>query len=242
MAHVVFLFAHQDDEIAAASRIRFVRARGDAVTCVYLTDGASAATASVRDAESRRVLASLGVGDVRFLGSRQRIADGALPEHFDRALALVESEVLAVDEVVTLAWEGGHQDHDAVHLVAAVFAERRGVPCLEMPLYNGHRTFGPFFRVHHPLGEGWERRRISAREKLANALLCRHYRSQRRTWLGLLPQMLLASAREVTRRVDLRRAEARPHPGALLYERRFHYPYSRFAPLAESFLRRSRLG
>ena len=38
MARVLFVFAHQDDEIAAASRIRFVRARGDHVACVYLTE------------------------------------------------------------------------------------------------------------------------------------------------------------------------------------------------------------
>jgi len=228
----LFIFAHQDDEIAAASRIRYARQRGDAVACVYLTDGASKVSSQIRDAESRRVLESLGVADIRF----HRIADGTLPEHLERALQLIEHE--AADEVVTLAWEGGHQDHDAAHLVAAVFARKRGIPCREMPLYNGHHTFGPFFRVHHPIGDGWESRRIPFREHLANALLCRFYHSQRRTWLGLLPQLLAGASRELTRIVDLRRAEHPPHRGLLLYERRFHYPYARFAELAEPFLRR----
>jgi LmbE family N-acetylglucosaminyl deacetylase len=236
--NVLFVFAHQDDELAAAARIRHARASGDEVTCVYLTDGASRVPSHVRDAESRHVLESLGVHDVRFLGSRASLPDGALPEHLDRALELLEQEVEATDEIVTLAWEGGHQDHDAAHLVAAVFAARRGVRCLEMPLYNGYRVPGPLFRVQHPIGDGWRARRIPLREKLANAFLARHYRSQRSTWLALLPLALLAPARELTRDADLRRAEAPPHRGGLLYERRFRYPWPRFESFARQFLRR----
>lgn len=236
--HVLFVLAHQDDEIAVASRIRYAAARGDRVTCVYLTDGASRVPSATRDAESREVLRRLGVDDVRFIGSRERIADGTLPEHLDRAYALLDAEVRDVDEVVTLAWEGGHQDHDAAHLVAVAFAEERGVRCLEMPLYNGHRTVGGLFRVHHPLGGGWTRRRVPLREKLATILLTRFYRSQRTTWLGLAPMMLLARGGELTRVADLRRAAAPPHRGRLLYERRFRYPYERFAPLAAAFLQR----
>lgn len=238
MPHVVFVFAHQDDELAAASRIRLARASGDEVTCVYLTDGAIRVASEIRDAESRRVLQSLGVGDVRFLGSRERIPDGALPEHMDRALELLDREIGHADEVVTLAWEGGHQDHDAAHLVAAVFAARRGVRCVEMPLYNGDGVPGPFFRVQHPIGDGWRARRIPLREKLANAFLARHYRSQRSTWLALLPLALLAPSRELTRDVDLGRAAAPPHRGALLYERRFRYPWPRFESFARPFLQR----
>jgi LmbE family N-acetylglucosaminyl deacetylase len=242
MARVLFVFAHQDDEIAAASRIRFVRARGDVVTCVYLTDGASKVPSHVRDAESQRVLSLLGVDDVRFIGSREHIADGTLPEHLDRAFAIIDAEIVAADDVVTLAWEGGHQDHDAAHLVAAVFARRRGLPCREMPLYNGASVPRPLFRVQHSIGEGWESRRISMREKFANAMLCRFYRSQRATWLALLPLLLLARSRELTRLADLGRATSPPHRGPLLYERRFRYPYARFASFAEPFLRRSLLG
>jgi LmbE family N-acetylglucosaminyl deacetylase len=234
--NVVFVFAHQDDEIALASRIRHCVARGDRVTCLCLTDGAFAVPAAVRDAESRRLLAALGAGALRV--GQERIRDGTLVEHLDRALELVAQYASDADEIVTLAWEGGHQDHDAAHLVAAVFARKRGIRCLEMPLYNGHNAFGPFFRVAHPVGEGWTSRKISWREKFANVWLVRFYPSQRRTWLGLMPQMLLARARELTREADLSRVASPPHPGPLLYERRFHYPYERFAAHAAEFLRR----
>ena len=227
MARVLFVFAHQDDEMAAISRIRYVRARGDDVACVYLTDGAARVPSHVRDAESRAVLQQLGVSDVRF----HKIADGTLPEHLDEALTCLTP----CDEVVTLAWEGGHQDHDAAFLVASVFAKQNGIRCWELPLYNGEGT--RFYRVQHPIGDGWQSRPLPRREKLANMLLCRHYKSQRSTWLGLLPLMLLRPAREFIREADPRRAENRPHPGRLLYERRFHYPYDRFAQFAKAFLR-----
>jgi LmbE family N-acetylglucosaminyl deacetylase len=212
-------------------------ARGHRVTCVCLTDGAAKVTSAVRDEESRRVLAKLGGGAWLVAPAAERIPDGKLPEHLADALAFLESSVPHADEVVTLAWEGGHHDHDAAFLVAAMFAERRGIPCLEMPLYNGAGTNGGFFRVLHPLGGGWTVRPVSTREKLATMMLTRIYRSQRSTWLGLLPQMLLAPAREVTRTADLARASSPPHPGALLYERRFGYPYARFAERAAEFLR-----
>ncbi|HEV8434651.1 MAG TPA: PIG-L family deacetylase [Thermoanaerobaculia bacterium] len=227
----LFVFAHQDDEIAFASRIRLCIARGDRVRCVYLTDGASRVAASVRNNESRRALATLGVTEVEFASVA---ADGALPDHLEDALAALTP----ADEIYTLAWEGGHQDHDAAFVVAAAFADRHGIPCTELPLYNGDHTIGPLFRVNHPIGKGWTSRPITQREKLANVLLTRFYRSQRSTWLALAPLMLLAPAVEFTRAADLRRVSRPPHQGRLFYERRFRYPYSRFAERAEAFLRR----
>lgn len=236
--HVLFVMAHQDDEIAFASRIRLCVARGDRVTCLCLTDGAARIAASIRDAETRRVLARLGVDDYRVAPAHERIADGTLPDHLDAALQFVEAQRDEFDEVVTLAWEGGHQDHDAAHLVAAVFARRRGLRCLELPLYNGLGAPGPLFRVNHPVGEGWSERRLARREQFANVLLARFYVSQRKTWLGLAPLLLMGKPRELSRETDLRRAAAPPHPLPLLYERRFHYPYARLAERAREFLRR----
>jgi LmbE family N-acetylglucosaminyl deacetylase len=233
--NVVFVFAHQDDEIAFASRIRMNVGRGDRVTCVCLTDGASAVPASRRDEESNRVLATLGVPPL--LVDRERIADGFLPEQMDRALAFLERAAIDAEEIVTLAWEGGHQDHDAAHLIAAVFARSRGIRCLEMPLYNGEGSPGKFFRVMHPVGDGWNARRLSVRERIGDVLLTRFYPSQRKTWLGLAPLMLLGHPRELSRVADLRRAAGPPHRGTLLYERRFRYRYARFAEEAARFLR-----
>src|SRR5688572_21003334 len=96
MPHALFVFAHKDDEIAAASRISYALQRGVEVTCVYLTDGEGReVTSRVRDEESRAVLRHLGVDlrRVHFAGSEERIPDGHLVEYLDRALELLERRV-----------------------------------------------------------------------------------------------------------------------------------------------------
>lgn len=246
--HALFVFAHQDDEIAAASRIRYVLREGATVSCVYLTNGEGRrATSRERDDESRHVLTRLGVdlSRVHFLGSEHAIPDGALVEHLDRALSLLESRITErVDEVYCLGWEGGHQDHDASHLVAVAFALRRGIidRCYEMPLYQGRGLPNAFFQTLAPLrvGRPWTPRAITLSEGFSIALLCRFYKSQRKTWLGLLPSALLrliVARREWTRPVDLSRLETKPHEGRLFYERRFGMSWEHFTRHAQPFLR-----
>jgi len=189
----------------------------------------------VRDEESRRALASLGVAEIAFIGSENRIADGTLVENLDRALALLSARFDRADEVWTLAWEGGHQDHDAAHLVALAFAQQHSARCFEVPLYTGFQRIGPLFRVCCPTGEGWTSRPLKLREVLANAALIRFFRSQRRTWLALLPG-ILTTRREYSREASAARTQSRPHAGTLYYERRFRFPYERFEALARPFI------
>lgn len=244
--HALFVFAHQDDEIAAAARIGHLVRAGATITCVYLTNGEGrGAPSAVRDEESRRVLARLGVdlGRVTFAGSQERIPDGALVEHLDRALELLESCVTEpVDEVWCLAWEGGHQDHDASHLVAVAFAARRGLlkRTFELPLYRRHRLLT--FQTLAPLriGKPWTARPIGLREALRILALCRFYPSQRKSWLGLLPTAilrLLTERCEWTRVVDVTRLARKPHEGLLLYEKRFGVSWPEFEKHAIPFLR-----
>lgn len=240
--HTLFVLAHQDDEIAVATRITYALQHGHDVTVVFLTDGQGRkARSPERDAESREVLRRLGVRNMLFVGSEERIPDGALYEHMPRALDSLR-RMERVDEVVCLAWEGGHQDHDASHLIAGIFAKERNIPAREMPLYQGHRLPGPFFQTMAPMGEGWESRRITAREGLRIIALCRFYPSQRKTWLGLLPTAivrLVIARKEWSRAVDLARCRQKPHAGRLYYERRFGVTWEAFSRHAEEFLTRS---
>jgi N-acetylglucosamine malate deacetylase 1 len=245
----LFIFAHQDDEIAAAARIAHLLRAGAEVTVVFLTDGQGRGVkSSVRDEESRRVFADLGVdlACVHFLGSTHQIPDGALVEHLDRALSLLEQCVIAdVDEVWCLSWEGGHHDHDASHLVALAFAQRRGLldRVFELPLYQGYKLRGPFFQALKPLkvGGAWTGRVITVSEGLRVAMLCRFYTSQRKTWLGLLPTALirlLLGQREWSRRADIARVRQKPHDGILFYERRFGVAWEEFEQHARVFIQR----
>jgi len=245
--HALFVFAHQDDEIAAAARITLLVRGGATISVVFLTNGEGRnAPSRVRDEESRRVLTHLGVdlARVHFIGSEEPIPDGVLHRHLDRALALLEAHVTEpVDEVWCLAWEGGHQDHDASHLIAVAFAARHGVldRCYELPLYQGHRLRGPLFQTLAPLriGVAWSGRHIGVREGLGVLWLCRFYRSQRKTWLGLLPTAIvrmLVGQREWTRPVDLARLAAKPHDGTLFYERRFGVTWEEFERHTREFI------
>jgi LmbE family N-acetylglucosaminyl deacetylase len=219
---VLWVFAHQDDEVAAAARMLEQRRRGDELWCVYLTDGAFGTPADIRNRESVRALASLGVAQSFFL----TYGDGTLHEHAPAALAELDARFATVpfDEIGCLAWEGGHQDHDASHLVALAFALRRGLEAYEVPLYNGRGTRGALFRVMSPVGEGWERRRLRGLDALRIASMARFYPSQRRTWIGLSPGLIVRVVllrQTFVRRAEPSRVQRRPHAGRLYYERRF---------------------
>jgi LmbE family N-acetylglucosaminyl deacetylase len=236
MRRLLWVFAHQDDEIAAAGLILAANRRGDQVWCSFLVDGG----AHRRD-ESVRALELAGVSRGRI--SFAAFPDSALHRHLDAALAGLESTMdgISFDEVGCLAWEGGHQDHDAAHLVAAVFALRRGLPVWEVPLYNGAGVPGPFFRVLHPLGRGWERSPVALRDVFTIISMIGTYRSQRRSWIGLGPEAILKllMARRVSRRrVDLSRARETPHRGRLFYERRFGCEQSVVRAAAVEFIAR----
>jgi LmbE family N-acetylglucosaminyl deacetylase len=229
----VFVFAHQDDEIGALTRLRWEVARGSRVWCCYLTDGASAVAASVRDRESLVTLERAGVERARvgFLGDPERIADGNLPFETPRALRMLAAWAAAIQNVAriyVLDWEGGHHDHDAANVVAAAFARQRGAPdVMVYSMYNGWRRPSGWFRVTSliPAPGAMVRRRLSLWEALRPVFAILGYPSQRRTWLGLGPGLALraiVAREERLRKLDTSRLAARPHPGQLLYEKLFN--------------------
>jgi LmbE family N-acetylglucosaminyl deacetylase len=229
--------------MAAASRIRYEVERGSDVHCVFLTDGAGrGASPATRNAESVTVLALLGVARER-IHFIDGIADGFLVHHLDRASSSLEAVMgeHPVTNVYGMAWEGGHQDHDASLLVAAAFAMRRNAPCWELPLYRG-ALGGRLFRVFAPRHRReWQRRTFGFGDGLRFAMLPRHYRSQRDSWAGLFPETFLNLGllrRELMRKLDVSRLQTRPHAGTLLYERRFRFPYARFEEAARPFIDR----
>jgi LmbE family N-acetylglucosaminyl deacetylase len=229
----LFLFAHQDDEFGVYARIADCRRRGLRVACAYLTDGQTAdAGAAKRNAESRAVLARLGVADadIAFAGQELGIGDARLPHHLAAAAAWIEAWIArhgAVESLHLPAWEGGHHDHDALHAAALHAAERRQLlpRSWQYPLYQAAGLPGPWFRVLAPLPENGPVRAsaIAWRERLLHLRLCLSYPSQRKTWIGLFPFVALAY---LTRGVQSlqpvapERIASRPHAGKLYYEKR----------------------
>jgi len=247
----VFTFAHQDDEYGVFHVIEeLVRSGGKAV-CLYLTNGAFAGQPMARrNAESLRALRALGVdaADVHFLGGEHAIPDGELHLHLDtayRSVLAVVQRYERVDDLFVLAWEGGHQDHDAAHLVGMALAVQLGLldRTRQFPLYNGSGLPWILFRVLAPLPENGPviASRIPWRMRLSYALGCVSYPSQLKTWIGLFPFMFLDLVFAGVQRlqpVSIERLALRPHAGRLLYERRGALSWDRFREVTRAFVAR----
>ncbi len=95
---VLFVFAHQDDEMAMAHRIRHEGRHAARVICTFLTKGAEESGGAARDTESRTVLERLGVAphDIFFFGTELGIADGALVRRLADALRVMDQQLAGV--------------------------------------------------------------------------------------------------------------------------------------------------
>jgi LmbE family N-acetylglucosaminyl deacetylase len=244
----LFLFAHQDDEFGVFQRIAECRARGLRVVCAYFTDGATpTATAAQRNLESLAVLEQLGVAreDVHFPGQQLGIGDAQLPLHLERAARWFENWLDGFGEVESLhvtAWEGGHHDHDALHALAVTVAARRDLlpRTWQYSLYQAAGLPGPLFRVLAPLPQNGPARRSSIPWRARRNYLghCLSYPSQRSTWIGLFPFVLLHYALRGTQAlqpVDPARLDQRPHPGPLYYEKRRFFTWDEMTRLVRSW-------
>jgi LmbE family N-acetylglucosaminyl deacetylase len=240
----LFLFAHQDDEFGIYGELAAERSAGAEVHCVYLTDGAGRRdVAARRNAESLAVLADLGIAPaaVAFLG----FPDGALHAGMERAArALASLPCLpVVGRLYLPAWEGGHQDHDATHLLGLWLAARLGrlEHTSQFPLYHGAGLAGPLFRVFSPLPANGpvRRRRLPLSDRLRYGAWPLRYRSQWASFAGLWPPAfakLLAGGGFALQPVSLQRAFERPHAGPLLYERRSDVTYADLSSAARALL------
>lgn len=237
----LFLFAHQDDEFGIFQKILDERQKGHRVCCAYLTDGgvSNRGATQRRDNESLSVLMKLGVHeqDVFFMGNELSIPDAGLPVHLEIAANWIHEWISGFSQVSSIyipAWEGGHHDHDALHVITITLAEERGMldRVWQFPLYNGYGCIGPLFKVCLPLplnGE-IEKRRISWGNRFLFLYCCLSYPSQTKTWIGLFPFVALhylINGKQALQPVSLERIRLRPHDTALYYERRGFFTWEK---------------
>jgi N-acetylglucosamine malate deacetylase 2 len=142
---VLIVVAHPDDEVVGAGALI---SRLPDVWILHATDGAPrdprflarsfAGTreeyAQARRRELEQALSLAGIGPDRLLGLG--IADQEAVLEIPRLIAGIARAVREIgpDILLTLAYEGGHPDHDAVALAAQQAAQE--VEILEMPLYH----------------------------------------------------------------------------------------------------------
>ena len=239
----LFLLAHQDDEYFVAPLLAEDPANA---RCVFLTMGDFHGTScAVRNAESMRALRSLGVPEDRivFAGEKLGIPDNDLASHLSSVLAWLSGECAGAETVFAPAYEGGHPDHDAACLLGHAFAAQAGaLPVFEFAAYRAHPVVPHLFKVMKPLPDGSAATAAGPAGRFTwktFTVFC-FYPSQWRTWLGLLPPLVLnflAGGRIGIRRAGNRDFGARPHPGKLYYECRGWNTFDRFLAQTGEFRR-----
>jgi len=144
----VMLVAHPDDEVIAFGALM---QRMNKALVVFATDGAPTnrqfwpgydsreAYAEVRRQEAREALRMVGAQPV-FLSDHVTggIADQELFRRLPQASLALDKLLaqFAPDCLMTLAYEGGHPDHDACCFIASSAGRRRKIPVWESPLYH----------------------------------------------------------------------------------------------------------
>jgi LmbE family N-acetylglucosaminyl deacetylase len=146
------LVAHPDDECITCGGLL---QRMNEPVVVYATDGSPQdpyfwkrhgsreVYSRLRQEEARRALAQVGVSEVVFLADREpRLVDQELFRNLELAYELLLEEVRRrkPEAMLTLAYEGGHPDHDSCSVLASEVGKMTAVPVWEAPLYRRRRS------------------------------------------------------------------------------------------------------
>ena len=166
LGRTMVLVAHPDDECITCGGL--LQRMSDPVV-VYATDGAPQdpyfwkeygsreAYSRLRQEECRRALAQAGVREFVFLADREpRLVDQELFRNLPLAFEALMQEVhqWRPEAILTLAYEGGHPDHDSCSVLAHEAAKvangptsAKGgqmwgtqIPVWECPIYRRNRT------------------------------------------------------------------------------------------------------
>jgi hypothetical protein len=172
---------------------------------------------------------------IYFLQNHLAVQDGNVFKHLPALFSALDELIseASCKALFTVAYEGGHHDHDACAVMCNFLAKKRGFALYTYALYNARRT--RFFRVMNDDGiEATEnpqaiRLHLNLKEAFGFLRSLFFYGSQRKTFLGLLPGILHTCfiKRVITfRKIEQISLEIRPHAGPLFYEKRFKVTFA----------------
>jgi LmbE family N-acetylglucosaminyl deacetylase len=245
----VFIFAHQDDEFGIyAELVRLINKRTK-VIIIYLTSGSlDGKKRPDRESESLTVLKNIGVKqeNIHFLGTDLNIPAARMFEYLDiiypRLLSLLSTQN-RIKSLYFLSWEGGHQDHDATHIIGLALAKQLNIldHTFQFTLYSGYKLPWVLFKLFSPLIDNGEviTYRISwdLRWRFIKYILS--YKSQFIPLAGLFPFFLfhlIFKGKQILQPVNINRLLEKPHTGRLLYERRSKIEYNKFNNKVQGFI------
>ncbi len=197
----VMLVAHPDDEVIGFGALMQRMCRP---IVVFATDGAPRDEqfwkpygsrenyAEVRRQEGRAATL-LGGAQPVFLADRTRdgIADQELFRRLPAAIKAFEHLVAQIQPhaLLTLAYEGGHPDHDACCFIASLIGRRAQIPVWEAPLYHRRKNGkGAVQSFHVHTGKEFELK-IEGTPLATKIEMFQTYKSQKLVLDGFRPEL-----------------------------------------------------
>lgn len=246
----VFIFAHQDDEFGIFPEIERQINNQTKVIILYLTSGSlDGMPRPDRDAESLNVLSHIGVAreDIYFFGTEFKIPAARMHEFLHILYPELIKLLNTIDKITSLyflSWEGGHQDHDATHIIGLSIAKKFEIlDCsYQFTLYSGHKLPWKLFRLFSPIASNGKTiiYKISWTLRLRFIKYVLSYRSQVIPMIGLFPFFLfhqIFKGTQILQQVNIKRVLERPHEGKLLYERRSNISFKEFNGEVHNFIK-----
>jgi len=246
----VFIFAHQDDEFGIYPEIERLINNQTKVIIFYLTSGSlDGKPRQDRNAESSNVLKDIGINkeDIHFLGTEHNIPAAKMHEYLDilyPELIKLINNVDKINSLYFLSWEGGHQDHDATHLIGLALAKKLKIldQSYQFTLYSGHNLPWILFKLFSPLASNGNVTiyKVSWALRLKFIKYVLSYRSQVVPIIGLFPFFLfhqIFKGTQILQNVSINRVLERPHSGRLLYERRSDISFNEFSRNVQHFVK-----
>ena len=245
--NIFYLFAHQDDEFGVFIDIE-KKILDYNVYVIYLTSGYDkkilVSKLSKRDKESIEVLSKIGVKkkNIYFFGKQLQINTNQLILNINKAYIKLKSFMKNKRpfQIVTLAWEGGHEDHDACNILGRKLGYKFKIlnNCEEFSLYNAFNCNLIYFRVFNALKKG-KIIKTNFFKRIKYVTFLFSYKSQLKIWFGLYPFIIyhyLFKGYNCMQSLNKSKIISRPHKGKLLYEFRKYFSFNKFKFYSKFFL------
>jgi len=254
MKNDIFMFAHQDDEIAIFKSIKNSIELKNNVLVFYLTNGDNSITKNLdlvfkRQNESKKVLIQLGVKkeNIFFLGNNYNIKSYNLFRYLDvvyKKLANIINNLKDISLIYTHAWEGGNIDHDACYILALKLLRNNPkiIDGYQFSFYNSYKIPFFFYRVFCPIKQNGTiiNLKITNREKIKFIKYLFYYPSQIKIWIGLYPFVvfkIIFNQYNYLQKIDIKHSLSKPHKGLLWYEKQKFIKFKKLVIFFNHFLR-----
>lgn len=243
--NVLFIFCHQDDEIAVFNHIKNSIKLNLNVFVLFLTSGSINKKINKnklyrRDLESLSVLKNLGVKNknIKFIGRKLGINVYELYKNYLAAYKELSKQINYIKgdiEIITHSWEGGNTDHDSCYLlVKKLYINNNKIKsCFQFSLYHSKNMPFNFYKVLDPITENGKiiKYSININDKIRFIFLLFKYLTQKKVWVGLYPSIIIKiiiNKYGYLQKINKSRIIKKPHYGKLWYEKRNFISYLNF--------------